>query len=306
MTYSSQLKGSGGSPKRGGRSVSLLLALLAVIVALAAFNWLQNRSKEIPSTATLTVVSGEATVSRADAGSDPALRPGEKSTLQRGDQVSTGEASKAKLTFGSGETIELGSNARLSILDLHQSATTKGLEVKLALHQGQSLTQIRHVLFQGMRFEIETSVATVSAHGTIFRCDVIDKDHVYVEVLDGIVQVAMGEQTVDLETGQAVNAYLGQPLQLIGVVQTNLETPALDATDATPTMTDMEKTRFPAAATPTRPGDNDLTYTVATGDTLYSIARKFNVSWETIFDANRDQISSPEMIRVGQELRIPQ
>jgi nucleoid-associated protein YgaU len=50
------------------------------------------------------------------------------------------------------------------------------------------------------------------------------------------------------------------------------------------------------------------TYTVVSGDTLSKIAKKFlgNANhWKEIFDANRDQISNPDLIRVGQVLKIP-
>jgi len=58
-------------------------------------------------------------------------------------------------------------------------------------------------------------------------------------------------------------------------------------------------TTAPAAAT---------TYTVVSGDTLSKIAKKFfgNANrWHEIYDANRDQISNPDLIRVGQVLKIP-
>lgn len=50
------------------------------------------------------------------------------------------------------------------------------------------------------------------------------------------------------------------------------------------------------------------TYTVVSGDTLSKIAKKFfgNANrWHEIYDANRDQISNPDLIRVGQVLKIP-
>jgi len=50
------------------------------------------------------------------------------------------------------------------------------------------------------------------------------------------------------------------------------------------------------------------TYTVAKGDTLSKIAKQFygNAnSWRQIFEANRDQISNPDLIRPGQVLKIP-
>ena len=49
-------------------------------------------------------------------------------------------------------------------------------------------------------------------------------------------------------------------------------------------------------------------YTVVAGDTLSKIAKKFLGGanhWHEIFDANRDQISNPDMIQVGQVLKIP-
>jgi nucleoid-associated protein YgaU len=53
---------------------------------------------------------------------------------------------------------------------------------------------------------------------------------------------------------------------------------------------------------------NAQTYTVVAGDNLSKIAKHFygNANrWHDIFDANRDQISNPDLIRVGQVLKIP-
>jgi len=50
------------------------------------------------------------------------------------------------------------------------------------------------------------------------------------------------------------------------------------------------------------------TYTVQSGDTLSAIAEAHYGDasrWPEIFEANRDQIDDPNLIRVGQELRIP-
>ncbi len=56
------------------------------------------------------------------------------------------------------------------------------------------------------------------------------------------------------------------------------------------------------------PGTQDRTYTVVSGDNLSKIAKHFygNANdWPKIFDANRDQLSNPDKINVGQVLRIP-
>jgi nucleoid-associated protein YgaU len=47
------------------------------------------------------------------------------------------------------------------------------------------------------------------------------------------------------------------------------------------------------------------TYTVQSGDSLSKIGSKYGVSWQQIFEANRDKISDPDKIYPGQELNIP-
>ena len=52
-----------------------------------------------------------------------------------------------------------------------------------------------------------------------------------------------------------------------------------------------------------------VTYTVQPGDTLGGIAKKFlgNANdYMDIFNANRDQLTDPDMIKPGQVLKIPQ
>ncbi|WP_425504529.1 MULTISPECIES: LysM peptidoglycan-binding domain-containing protein [Rhodanobacter] len=47
---------------------------------------------------------------------------------------------------------------------------------------------------------------------------------------------------------------------------------------------------------------------MAAGDNLTKIAKHFYGdanAWKQVFDANRDQLSDPDRIRVGQVLKIP-
>jgi nucleoid-associated protein YgaU len=49
-------------------------------------------------------------------------------------------------------------------------------------------------------------------------------------------------------------------------------------------------------------------YTVKSGDTLSQIAQRFygdTKAYQKIFEANRDKLTSPDRIQVGQELRLP-
>ncbi len=303
------------------RSVSLLLALVAIVVVLGTVSWLQNRSRSLPTMANLVVLSGEATVTRADAGSDPPLAASERAVLQRGDEVRVGPESRAELTFNDQGTVELDADTYIGILDLHQSPMSRDLVVILALHEGKTLTRIGHVLFQGARFEIETKVATVRARGTVFGCDIVEENHVYVAAYEGVVQVSMGEQEVELQAGQGVDVRLGQPLvpynhglvpsthglvpsAASGVAPTDMQV-SPQPTHTAARSTDSNSPFSPAIVTPTRPGDDIVFYTVQQGDTLYSIARHFGVSWQDLWEANKNVLSSPEVIRAGQKLRIP-
>ncbi len=47
------------------------------------------------------------------------------------------------------------------------------------------------------------------------------------------------------------------------------------------------------------------TYTVQSGDSLSKIGQNYGVSWQQIFEANRDKIDDPDKIYPGQELTIP-
>ena len=56
------------------------------------------------------------------------------------------------------------------------------------------------------------------------------------------------------------------------------------------------------------PQPEGKTYTIQSGDTLWSIAEKFygkGVLWRTIADANKDTLPDPDRPKLGAVLRIP-
>ena len=58
----------------------------------------------------------------------------------------------------------------------------------------------------------------------------------------------------------------------------------------------------------TVPAQDMATYTVRKGDTLSAIAQEHYGKasrWHAIFEANRDQIDDPDLIRPGQVLKLP-
>ncbi|HUR12732.1 MAG TPA: LysM peptidoglycan-binding domain-containing protein [Flavitalea sp.] len=46
-------------------------------------------------------------------------------------------------------------------------------------------------------------------------------------------------------------------------------------------------------------------YEVKRGDNLSKIGKQFGVSWQEIFEANKDQIKNPDLIQPGWRLKIP-
>ena len=52
-------------------------------------------------------------------------------------------------------------------------------------------------------------------------------------------------------------------------------------------------------------GGGGHTYTVVSGDNLTNIGKKYGITWQQIYDANRDILNDPDKIHPGQELKIP-
>lgn len=85
-------------------------------------------------------------------------------------------------------------------------------------------------------------------------------------------------------------------------VQGSAESTAPDA----PAKADFSNVQGSVAST--APDASAETYTVVPGDSLSKIAKHFYGhanDWHRIFDANRDQLSNPDLIKPGQVLKIP-
>lgn len=46
-------------------------------------------------------------------------------------------------------------------------------------------------------------------------------------------------------------------------------------------------------------------YEVVSGDSLSKIGQRYGVSWQQIYEANRDRIKNPDLIQPGWKLKIP-
>lgn len=83
-----------------------------------------------------------------------------------------------------------------------------------------------------------------------------------------------------------------------------MENPKKPKPDFSDVQSGSSSTARPAAPPPTP----EKTYTVASGDNLSKIAKKFygdSKLWRKIFEANKDTIENPDLIYPGQVLKIP-
>lgn len=307
----------------GRRPRVVVLALFGILIAAAASRWLGG--VRLPDaggdTLRLALLSGTATVVGED-GRVVEARPGDLPALAPGDEVATGGGSVARLGVGRAGAVEADELTRLLVLGFRPGAVGRGPQIDLGLLRGTLRATTEEASFGGTRVLVETNVLTVEVQGGALICEALAADHTRVAVERGRATVSMGEQTVELVRGQFVDAWLGGPLEPSG-------TPQPEASDGAGTATpagwdywdESNKTLFPPIVTPTRPGDAPVEgtpaapevtavpgglYVVGPGDTLFSIARRYGISWEALWEANRDELAKPELLQVGQVLRIPE
>jgi len=75
-----------------------------------------------------------------------------------------------------------------------------------------------------------------------------------------------------------------------------------------PDFSDVTSGSSSAPSNPNQPVEREVKYTVQSGDSLSKIAQQQygdGKKWRAIFEANRDQISNPDLIHPGQVLTIP-
>lgn len=322
-SYSPRGRGAFHSPDPPERrSLSVLLVLLAAMAGLAAFGWLQSRGAALPGGVRVAAAAGTVVVERAGAGAHPPLAAGQDAPMGNGDALRVSADGRAVFTFGPTGSVELGPGTHVALLEVSQRPMAGAVRARLALHAGSALARLGEAPASA-ELIIETTAVTVATEGGVVLCQALATSHAQVAVYEGSAAVSMGEQSVHLAVGEGVDAQLGQPFAPVAVLQpapTAVAIPHETVVAATATLTDREKTLFPPVVTPTRPGDpppptsdvstpsgdgTTIWYTVAKGDTLYSIARQYGVTWEAIWEANREALPKPEMLQVGQQLRIP-
>ncbi len=290
-------------PQGSGRIAPLVLLIILATMGIAGIsNWLRNTSLLAPTSAQLSIPKGQAEVIHADAGKDQ-LAAGGTTRLQRGDSVITAPESGAILALAEGNSIAMEESSKVVILDLYRQPISRRLIGQLALEEGAVTIRRSQKLLGGIELTVDTRIATIQVLGSLIDCEICADQRLRVIAHDGEARVSMGEQEYTLASGEQLEFGLGQTLQ---GERSNRPTPSPIATLPNPTPNRVERTTPLGTVAFASEADEIYTYTVQPGDTLYGIAKRFNLSWKTLLEANREQIADPERLLVGQELIIPQ
>ena len=248
---------------RRARTVGLAALLLLILVTFAM-------AQPDNSDATLVVSMGQVVVNRAggilfDTPAETAVSAGEAVTVHEGDTIHLAEAASAQLRLQDGSTIDLSGGTVLSISELVSNELS--YRARFSLLAGKTLSQVVRLLRPEDRFEIKTPSSTASVRGTRFTVEVINTETTYYAVEEGVVQVTMEDQAVDVMAGYEVTAVVGQPLHIEpGETTTppnntlqpdrNPTNPATDGNTAVPTLANRPENNTPATPSPTPVPDN--------------------------------------------------
>ena len=192
--------------KRYVWATGLVIVLLLII---SAFVVAQSTAV---SEATLVVNNGEVVISRAGTDKLYTAVSGETVVVTEGDTVTTSAATTAQLHLKDGGTVDLFASTSVEITEL--VTTEEKYQVTLTMLTGRTLNRVIHLLGIEDHYEVRSPSSTASVRGTVFTVDVLSQESTYVSVDEGIVNVAMGDQNVDVKAAFEVTAVIGELLMV--------------------------------------------------------------------------------------------
>ncbi len=233
-----------------GLALVLLLIISAFVVAQVT----------PVSEATLIVNNGEVVITQAGSGLSTAKTvtavAGDAFVVKAGDTVTTGAAASAQLHLEKGGTVDLFESTSVEITEL--VTTDQAYQVTLTMLAGRTMNRVVHLLGIQDHYDVRTPSSTASVRGTVFTVDVFGQDSTFVSVDEGVVNVSMGEQSVDVKAGFEVTAVVGE---LLVVESQNQEEPVAPTATAVPTTAPAptaESTAVPEIPEPTATTPADI------------------------------------------------
>lgn len=122
-------------------------------------------------------------------------------TLHIGDEISTRDGS-VLIRFADGSILRLAEQSILVFNRLTRFGKTGMADTRLRLQKGSLSTQVKPLVHEGSRYEINTPSAVAAVRGTAFRLKT-DGNASQLEVTEGIVQFTSQHVSIPVNAGEA-------------------------------------------------------------------------------------------------------
>jgi ferric-dicitrate binding protein FerR (iron transport regulator) len=217
-----ELKGQGGAKpsqderRKKRQAIFRIAAVIGLTVLALALLAAGPESRQ----ATLVVRTGQATITTArtivPGISVPGMTvvpSGEARTVRQGDTIQMDAVGSGDLNLPDGTRIEISEGTILSVSQLR--IARESTAVTLRLQAGHIYNRVMRLLNNSDSFDIETPSSTASVRGTAFQITVLDAEATFYAADEGLVNIALGDEQVDLPGGYQLLARAGEPLNVV-------------------------------------------------------------------------------------------
>lgn len=202
--------------------IRLVFALFAfvLIIGIGVILWQRGRTATEPRTAVLTEVNGLVELRSGANGEWQTAAPG--TVLQAGYQVRTDTGATALITYFEGSITRMGVETSLELTDLSARQDNRWTSITFTQLSGHTDQLVLPLPSDDSRFEVTTAAAVIRVRGTAYQITVDDNGDTHVDVTQGQVIVASGDDEHTLSTGESLLV----PFSLVEVMDDASSTPA--------------------------------------------------------------------------------
>ena len=145
--------------------------------------------------------------------------------LYSGDKVITGKNQTVRLQFADGSQLQIASQSEVLIDKLSLYKESGMLDTQIRLNSGRINTQVKKQK-NNSRYEVITPSAITAVRGTAFRVASIDATRSKIEVIEGVVDVIVGDDKKPVKKGFGMvvekGKQLTEPIRLLAPPQVQI------------------------------------------------------------------------------------
>ncbi len=186
--------------------------------------------------------------------------------LQVTDALRTGEASRARVSFFDGSTIELKASTQIEVASLTPSSSGGPTTIQLKQQIGETLSTVTKLVDPASRYEIETPVAVAAVRGSMMGVRVEALGRTTVTNFEGTIVVRAQGIEMNIPVGMSSTVNKGEPPGQPIPTPTLPPTSSAPPTSAPPTSVPPTPTTTAPPPTSTQiPGGVEFTVSAKTG-----------------------------------------